>query len=112
MGLFDSVYVDCPHCSSKVEIQCEGDEMMNSYSLETAPDYILRQIMDGVPSHCETCDKWLLVHDPTQPIGKPPRPQTTVLKIKTPPDLPPPHSQGMRWWPNDEPVGPEWVDKD
>ena len=110
MGLFDSVYVPCPHCGGRVEIQCDGNEEMASYSLDNAPDFILRQIMDGIPSHCMKCDGWLLVHDPSQPLGRPPRPKTTVLKIKTPPDLPPPHPQGMRWWPNNEPVDDEWVD--
>lgn len=109
MGL--CVYVNCPHCGAKAKIQREGDESMTSYTLATAPDHILRQIMDGVPSHCISCDGWFLVHDPTRPMGRPPRPHTVVLKIKTPPNLRPPHPQGFRRWPDDEPVGMEWLDQ-
>lgn len=108
MGLFDSVYVPCPHCGSRVEIQVEGDECMNSYTPETAPDYILRQAMnDG--EHCMACDKWLTLADKDRPLEPIARPNVAVMKLRTPAGLPPPHPQGMRWWPGAAPT-PDDID--
>lgn len=105
MGLFDSVYVDCPHCGSKVELQCTGQECMNSYTLENAPTFILREIMNGEPSHCMKCDGWLAVVDPRNPYIEE-RPPAVVAKVRSPPN-PSVHEQGMKWWPGDVSYGPE-----
>ena len=98
MGLFDSVMVPCPHCGARVELQCEGNEEMKVYTPETAPDFILRQVMGGEPTHCMKCDGWLVLTDPRSPLAQPERPPTVVLKIK-PPTNPTTHPQGMKWWP-------------
>lgn len=106
MGLFDSVYVKCPHCGSDVEMQCEGNEEMRSYTPDTAPTFILRQVINGEPIHCMKCDGWLVLTDPRAPLQEPERPPTVVLKVK-PPRNPSTHPQGMKWWPADEPFGVE-----
>ncbi len=102
MGLFDSVYVMCPHCGGRVEMQCEGNEEMASYTPETAPTFILRQVMNGEPSHCEKCDGWLVLTDPRDPLAEPERPPTVVLKVRSP-ENPTTHPQGMKWWPGGRP---------
>jgi len=102
MGLFDSVYVECPHCGSKVELQCDGNEEMASYTLDTAPTFILRQVMNRGPTHCRKCDGWLVVTDPRNPLAEPERPPTVVLKVRTPPS-PNTHPQGFKWWPDGVP---------
>lgn len=98
MGIFDSVYVDCPHCGKPVEFQSkEGDPYMNHFTLLTAPDEILRDILNW-PNHCETCDGWFALLDQRYPI-KPPRPSPIAVKVKTP-EFPKTHPQGMKWWPD------------
>lgn len=101
MGLFDSVYVDCPHCGKPVEFQSkEGECYLNRYSLDTAPTEILRDVMNW-PNHCEGCDSWFALIDPEHPPGPPPRPTLRTAKV-TAPDDPFTHPQGMKWWPEDK----------
>lgn len=108
MGMFDSVYVDCPHCGAPVEIQVQGDESMTRYTRETAPVRILREAMNG-PEHCRKCDGWLTLTDPRFPLMEPERPPTVVLKVKAPPN-PRMHFQGYKWWPDDVPFGPDHLE--
>ncbi len=105
MGMFDSVYVECPHCAARVEIQVDGNEAMDSYTVETAPVPILRQAMN-TPEHCQKCDGWLAVIDPRAPLQPPERPPTVVAKVRAP-ENPMTHSQGMKWWPDELPFGPD-----
>ncbi len=101
MGMFDSVYVDCPHCGKPVEFQSkEGECYMNTYKLADAPTEILRDIMNW-PNHCEKCDGWFALIDPLFPPGPPPRPFLRPAKV-TSPESPITHSQGMKWWPDDK----------
>ena len=53
MGIFDSVYVDCPHCGNPVEFQSKADNAayMRRFTFLTAPDHILRDILHR-PEHC------------------------------------------------------------
>jgi hypothetical protein len=101
MGLFDSVYANCPHCGKPVEFQTKADEMpyMNVYTLEDAPDHLLRDVLNS-PHHCQSCYGWLVLLDPRYPIT-PPRPNPIAAKVKTP-DHPDMHFQGMKWWPRDK----------
>lgn len=99
MGLFDSVYVPCPACNKPVEFQSKAhdDPCMRRYTLDDAPDYILRDIMN-YPERCESCGQWFALLDQRFPI-KPPRPSLIAAKVKTP-ENPVTHPQGMQWWPN------------
>lgn len=99
MGMFDSVYVDCPHCGAKVEFQSkEWHCNLDSFSLSDAPVPVLYDIMNE-PEHCERCDGWLALVDPAHPPGPRPRPNLQIAKVKTPPN-PRVHPQGMKWRPD------------
>lgn len=99
MGLFDSIYVDCPHCGKPVEFQTKADEApyMRRYTLDDAPDHMLIDILND-PHHCGTCDGWFALLDPRYPIT-PARPNPKSIKVKTPPN-PITHERGMKWWPD------------
>jgi hypothetical protein len=101
MGLFDSVYVACPHCSKTVEFQSkEWNCDMTVYSLETAPTAILYDIIN-YPNHCEKCDGWFALVDPKYPPGPRPRPDLVTARVRSP-ETPGTHPQGMKWWPEDK----------
>lgn len=87
-------------------MQCDGNEEMASYTPDNAPLFILNQVMNGEPTHCEKCDGWLVLTDPRAPYAPPVRPPTVVLKVR-PPSNPSTHPQGMKWWPDGEPYGPQ-----
>lgn len=54
MGLFDSVYVQCPECGEDVEFQSKAGECsLASYTLDDVPDVVLH----GVGDDCEICMK-------------------------------------------------------
>lgn len=101
MGMFDSVYVACPHCGKPVEHQSkEGECYLNRYSLEDAPSEILFDIMND-PVHCESCGNWMALIDPRYPPGERPKPNLRAAKVKAP-ENPITHPQGMKWWPHDD----------
>ena len=54
MGMFDSVYVQCPHCEEEVEIQTKhGECILGQYYLYNAP----ADVLIGVEGrhHCDEC---------------------------------------------------------
>lgn len=57
MGLFDSVYVACPHCGEQNEMQSKAAlyPRCNNYTLDTAPPEILVDLGVSGPNHCENC---------------------------------------------------------
>lgn len=102
MGMFDSVYVPCPHCQAPVEHQSKAWNCdMDRFSIENAPAEILFDIMND-PTHCEKCDGWMVLIDPKHPPGPRKPPELSVAKV-TPPENPRTHFQGMKWWPYDRP---------
>lgn len=104
MGLFDSIYVDCPHCGKPVEFQSKADEApyMERYTISNAPTHILTDVLNR-PTHCKSCDGWLALVDPTVPIEPPrPRPSPRIAKVRTP-ENPETHFQGFKWWPDNTP---------
>lgn len=103
MGLFDSVYVNCPHCGEPVEFQSKADEdpYMRRFSLENAPSQILHDILNR-PGHCMGCNKWMALIDPKFPPGEIPTPTLTASRVKSPP-FAKEHPQGMKWWPEGRP---------
>ncbi len=105
MGLFDTIKVKCPHCAADAFIQVEGNEAMNIYTPEDAPLFALRQAMNGA-EHCENCDGWFTLADPRAPLVAAERPPVATMKLR-PPKNPRVHPQGMKWWPDEEPFGPE-----
>src|SRR5688572_16236827 len=103
MGIFDMVWVDCPHCGKPVEFQSKAmeDAYMRRFTLDNAPVAVLLDVMND-PNYCESCDKWFALIDPEYPPGQEPRPALRPAKVKTP-DNPETHPQGMKWWPEDRP---------
>jgi len=58
MGLFDTVYADCPNCGEEkgLEFQSKGgDCMLANYMLENAPLDVLSDVNRHSPSHCRNC---------------------------------------------------------
>jgi hypothetical protein len=54
MGMFDSVFVDCPHCGKKNELQTKNGEcILGRYDLVNAPPEVLL----GVEGN-QTCDTY------------------------------------------------------
>ena len=88
MGLFDMVWVDCPHCGKPIEFQSKAleDPYMRRFTLENAPVEIVCEIING-PEYCESCGGWMALIDPNFPPGAPrPRPNLKAVKVKTPAD--------------------------
>ena len=59
MGMFDSVYIDCPECGEEVEFQSKaGDCVLASYSKGDAiPMTIVADLSGELSScHAEGCD--------------------------------------------------------
>lgn len=54
MGLFDSVMVPCPSCSTPLEFQSKsGDCSLSRYTLEDAPEEVMRDVNRHAPVWCE-----------------------------------------------------------
>ena len=86
MGLFDSVFADCPHCGSKVEFQSKeaADPYMNTYSPDDAPDEIKWDILNS-PERCLKCHGWMALVDHKYPPGwRRDAPTLTPTKVKPP----------------------------
>jgi hypothetical protein len=78
MGLFDSVYVDCPHCGVKTELQSKAGECcLNRYTLDTAPVEVLVDLMN-YEDDCDACGGSFAIVDPDHPLGW--RPSLTVIR--------------------------------
>lgn len=102
MGMFDSVYADCPRCGHRNEFQSkEGECCLHSYTVETAPTYVLIDVLNE-PQFCAGCKGWFALYDPAYPPGPPKRPNPTAVLVREPtegefsvythrPDM-------MRWW--------------
>jgi len=57
MGMFDSLYVECPDCKESIEFQSKaGRCILSSFNLSNAPAIILADL-EGQTSHCQKCDR-------------------------------------------------------
>jgi transcription elongation factor Elf1 len=57
MGMFDRVYVNCPHCDAEIELQSKaGERQMNTYSADDVPMEIASSFVQS-PEFCESCNK-------------------------------------------------------
>lgn len=62
MGCFDSVIVKCPSCKKEVEFQSKsGDCTLSRYTLEEAPEDVLKDVNRHSPVSCLGCDAKLVV---------------------------------------------------
>lgn len=56
MGLFDTVYINCPYCQEIQEHQTKsGDCMLRTYTIGSAPFHILESVQ-GI-HECYSCHK-------------------------------------------------------
>lgn len=101
MGLFDSVYAECPTCGGKIEFQSKADDdpYMNNYTVEDAPAHILYDVLNE-PEYCRNCCEWSCLYDPYfAPEAERPRPAPKMVRVRQPTD-PTIHATQtfLRWW--------------
>lgn len=61
MGMFDSVYVECPHCFGRNEHQSKSGEcQLNEYTLDDAPAILIEDIANE-QNYCEHCSKTYII---------------------------------------------------
>lgn len=54
MGVYDSVWVNCPKCGTENEFQTKsGDCLLENYNLENCPDDVLADVNRHSPCKCE-----------------------------------------------------------
>jgi len=62
MGMFDSVYMDCPNCGEVLEFQSKSDECFLAAYYVNKKDEIPKTIvadLEGQKEKCYTCKKWV-----------------------------------------------------
>ncbi len=77
MGMFDSLYIMCPHCDEPTEEQSKaGHCLLSGYTPDNCPEEVLRDIMGNQRAYhtwCENCNepiKLELVYKPTIVVTK------------------------------------------
>lgn len=54
MGMYDSVWVNCPKCETENEFQTKSGEcLLENYTLENCPDDALANVNRHSPFHCD-----------------------------------------------------------
>lgn len=102
MGLYDSVWVTCPHCGKPAEFQSKAGPVLYlaNYTLDNAPPAILLDISDA-PEYHQSCGGWLAVANIDDTLK--------VVKVRAP-DNPGTHHQGYKWWPPDLKFTPDMIE--
>ncbi len=60
MGMFDSVFMNCPYCGSKVEGQTKvGDCVLAAYTVDDAPPEVAAAMEGG--HRCDSCGESFFV---------------------------------------------------
>lgn len=63
MGMFDTVFVPCPSCGTKVACQSKGgDCFLAEYTLEDCPQDVLGDINRHAPHFCDECGAQFMVN--------------------------------------------------
>lgn len=63
MGMFDSLYIDCPNCKAEgvLEFQSKnGPCECNIYNIENVPDEVLIGLHQDIDAKCPYCGKSFL----------------------------------------------------
>lgn len=59
MGMYDSVWVQCPNCKTENEFQSKsGDCYLENYTLDNCPNDVLQNINRHAPIICECGTKY------------------------------------------------------
>lgn len=63
MGMFDSLFIECPHCKYENELQTKnGPCELEQYRIQDKlPSYIL-ETFDGSVDKCHSCQAWFKVN--------------------------------------------------
>ena len=70
MGMFDSVYVNCPECGQRVEMQSKaGDCMLHEYELYDAPAILQADLAYYSPWWCQHCGHGITIKVQTMAIA-------------------------------------------
>ena len=103
MGLFDSVYADCPTCEKPLEFQSKSGECgLNNYTVADAPTEVLWDVLNE-PNFCRHCGEWSCLYDSQYPPqDERPKPAPKMVRVRQP-SKPYIHKTqpSLRWW--DEP---------
>ena len=68
MGMFDTVWLNCPNCGSHDEIQTKsGACLLNNFSLHEAPMDVLSGVLGT--EHCPSCGKPYVIELIHRPIA-------------------------------------------
>lgn len=100
MGLFDSVYADCPTCGKKIEFQSkEGECYLYNYTVDDAPVEVLWDVLNE-PHYCRFCGEWSCLYDPQfPPKSERPKPVPKIVRVRQAKDPQiNPTDAGMCWW--------------
>lgn len=58
MGLYDTVHFRCPYCGAEMSAQSKGgDCSLENYSIEDAPEDVMRDVNRHAPHRCPECGK-------------------------------------------------------
>ena len=61
MGMFDSVYIECPYCGDKTEVQSKsGDCTLDTYNQYNVPIAVAFGLINRADT-CDNCNKIILV---------------------------------------------------
>ncbi len=64
MGMYDSVYVDCPKCNTSIEFQSKvGHCALNGFSVSAVP-MVIAEDLHGKQERCEHCDTIVRLEKP------------------------------------------------
>jgi hypothetical protein len=63
MGMFDSLFVECPNCGNTIELQSKaGDCILASYNIDSVPASVLADIAEKEsPFMCYQCETLLRI---------------------------------------------------
>ena len=79
MGMFDNIWVSCPHCNERTNLQSKaGDCTLEEYELDNAPLSVMGDLsVGGGYRICTKCDREIRVvanGRPTFTVAKPKEP--------------------------------------
>ena len=62
MGMFDSIYFNCPKCGNRIEAQSKSGEcLLNNYDYTCVPADVAEDVNRYAPFYCDKCEsRWRL----------------------------------------------------
>jgi endogenous inhibitor of DNA gyrase (YacG/DUF329 family) len=62
MGMYDSVYVQCPQCGTDLDFQSKAGECRGAiYTLQSAPIAVLSDVL-GITEKCPKCGTFVTIN--------------------------------------------------